>query len=89
MAWYHELDAALIARVAPLSSAPHDAGLLDPLALRERVQAQRPDAIAYFVNFLEPRQVAQRHRLIFIQARPGEPPLASDELVSCPVSNWH
>lgn len=59
LVWYHELDAALnpqLLRVAPPAASSHGPPRpLDPLLLRERVQAAYPQAWAHWVPLRAPR----------------------------------
>jgi uncharacterized iron-regulated membrane protein len=44
LAWYHELDTLVNPRLTQVAAPAPGAVPLDPLALRERVQAAYPDA---------------------------------------------
>ena len=49
LAWYHEADTALNPTLRRVPVPHPGAAMLDPLELRERVQARYPEALAYFV----------------------------------------
>lgn len=87
LAWYHELDAAVNVRVMQVVPPAPGAVPLDPLALRERVQAARPDAVVSYVPFPRPGPAAATEaRSIFIEARPGSTPPVNDELFVDPYT---
>jgi uncharacterized iron-regulated membrane protein len=60
---------------------------LDPLALRERIAAQRPEAVVSYLQFPKPAEAgAAQARTIYVEARPGQPPLRNDELFVDPYT---
>jgi uncharacterized iron-regulated membrane protein len=83
LAWYHELDEALSPAWFRTAPAPSDRLPLDPLTLRERVAAQRPEALVHYVSL---RRAAGENAVFYLEARPGAPPLANDEVFVDPYS---
>lgn len=87
LAWYHELDAAANARVMQVVPPAPGAVPLDPLVLRERVQAARPDAVVSYLLFPRPGPAAATEaRSFYLEARPGGTPPVNDELFVDPYT---
>jgi uncharacterized iron-regulated membrane protein len=80
LAWYHELDAAISPHLLRASAPAAGVQPLDPLHLRERVQAARPDALVTYVDLAERDGAAA---VFYLQARPGAvaPPPADEVFV--------
>ena len=72
LAWYPELDGAINARMMRVAPAP-GATRIDPLQLRETVQAAYPQAA---VNYVPLRAPGDKAQAFYLSARPG----ASGEL---------
>lgn len=74
LVWYHDLDAALnpsLLRVEPPRSQQDGmpVPLLDPMVLREKVQAAYPDAAVNYVSFYQGRP--EDARPFYIQSKPN------------------
>lgn len=87
LAWYHELDHAVTARWTPVQPPATDALPLDPLQLRERVLAQRPEVALNYLVFPKPDELrTPQARSVFVEARPGAAAPANDELFVDPYT---
>ncbi len=82
LAWYPDLDRAVNRHMMQVD-APPGAVRIDPLVLRERVQARYPDALA---NCVALRPLHDHAQVFYLSKRPGQPAPAVNEVYVDPYT---